>query len=238
MAITTMGAVPVIQASHVARTTYLRQVAATTTFGLGIAGVFGVLSAITILSVPALAARWPSLIVILCAWGVANYLVRPLVFSDSSATRWVGFLTGAAAEGVAMGYLLLGAVLIGTQAGNPLLLVLEAGGLTGLTCLGMLAYLMTGPKELSMVGALMSALTLPMLLLMALTFIFPIGGPFGILISLVFVGISAGGLLYQINGVMHRLSTDMVIPGSYMITLGMLALFWNILVLLMRLNRR
>jgi modulator of FtsH protease len=237
MAITTMNAVPVLQASDVARSTYLRQVAATTTLGLGVAGVFGVVSAMSILAMPVLATPMVSLVVILGAWGIANYLVRPLVFSDSTASRWLGFLAGSAAEGVAMGYLLLSAVIIGTHSGNPLLLIGEAGGLTGLTCLGMMAYLMTGPKQLSMVGALLSALTLPMLILMAVSFIFPIGGPIGILIALVFVGISAGGLLYQINVVMHRLRTDMVIPGSYMITLGMLALFWNILVLLMRLNR-
>ena len=54
----------------------------------------------------------------------------------------------------------------------------------------------------------------------------------------VLVLVSAGGLLYQINSVIHKLHTDQHIEGAYLITLSVLVLFWNILVLLMRLNRR
>jgi hypothetical protein len=235
-----MSAVPVRHATEVARAAYLRQVAATTGVGLLVAAMFGLISAATIAMVPMLMGRWVSMFVILGAWGIANYLVRPMVFSESTATRWVGFLVGSAAEGVAMGYLLLAAALVGARNGNPFLLFFEAGGLTGLACLGTLAYLSTGPKQLSYVGGILSALSLPMLVLMAVMFVFPsiLGGPIGILLSLVFVGISAVGLLYQANEVIHKLRTDMVIPGAYSITLGLLALFWNILVLLMRLQRR
>jgi uncharacterized YccA/Bax inhibitor family protein len=77
-----------------------------------------------------------------------------------------------------------------------------------------------------------------MLALMVISFVFPIGGPFGILLSVVFVGLSAGGLLFNLNQVMHRMSTDMVVPAAYHVTLGMLVLFWNVLSLLMRLQRR
>ena len=37
---------------------------------------------------------------------------------------------------------------------------------------------------------------------------------------------------------MHKLNTQQHIEGAYMITMGILILFWNILSLLMRLNRR
>ena len=53
-----------------------------------------------------------------------------------------------------------------------------------------------------------------------------------------FVALSAGGLLFNLNHVMHRMSTDMVVPAAYHVTLGMLVLFWNVLSLLMRLQRR
>jgi len=80
----------------------------------------------------------------------------------------------------------------------------------------------------------------PMLALMAVSFIFPslFGGTVGLLLSVVFVVVSAAGLLYQINVVLHRLKTNQHVEGSYMITLGILILYWNILTLLMRLSRR
>ena len=58
------------------------------------------------------------------------------------------------------------------------------------------------------------------------------------LLSAVFVVVSAAGLLYQVNQVIHRLRTDMHIEGAYLITMGVLVLFWNLLSLLMRLNGR
>ena len=44
-------------------------------------------------------------------------------------------------------------------------------------------------------------------------------------------------MLYQINVVMHQLDTRQHSEGAYMITMGILILIWNILYLLMRLNR-
>ena len=49
----------------------------------------------------------------------------------------------------------------------------------GLTVVGMVAYLLTGPKNLSLIGGAMAALSLPMLALMVISFVFPIGGVFG-----------------------------------------------------------
>ena len=94
------------------------------------------------------------------------------------------------------------------------------------------------PRDLSYIGAGLSMLFLPMMILMAVSFVFPIGGPIGILISILFVGVSAAGLLYQMNKVLRELRSDMHVEGAYMITMGILILFWNILVLLMRLQRR
>ena len=109
-----------------------------------------------------------------------------------------------------------------------------------MTGMGMTAYVWTGPKDFSMIGGLLSAVFVPMLVLMAVSFIFPalFGGVLGTIMCAVFVVISAAGLLYQINQVMHQLRTDMHIEGAYLITMGVLILFWNILSLLMRLNRR
>ena len=75
-----------------------------------------------------------------------------------------------------------------------------------------------------------------MMVLMVLSFVFPIGGTLGLLLTGVFVVVSAAGLLYQINAVMHQLRTDQHVEGSYMITMGVLILFWNLLSLLIQLT--
>jgi FtsH-binding integral membrane protein len=104
----------------------------------------------------------------------------------------------------------------------------------------MTAYVWTSPREFSFIGAALSALSLPMLILMGVGLVFPalFGGVFGILISGLFVVISAAGLLYQVNQVFHKLDTRQHIEGAFLIMMGLLVLFWNILVLLMKLNRR
>ncbi len=234
----TSPAVPLTYADGNLRVRYLQRVAAITVLGLFIAGVTGVFSSGVIALVPALQNRLASFVIIMGGMGVANWVAPRFVFSASAPARWGGFLLGTAAEGVALGYLLLTAFVLGAQSGNPLLLVAQAMGLTGLAAAGMTAYLWTSPRDFSMVRAGLAALAIPMLVLMVLSFVFPISGTIGILMSLAFVAMSVGGLLYKVNDVLHRLQSDMYVEGAYTITLGILALFWNILVLLMRLQRR
>lgn len=45
------------------------------------------------------------------------------------------------------------------------------------------------------------------------------------------------GLLYQLNAVIHSFTPDKEMEGAYIITIGVLVLFGNILSLLMRLRR-
>ncbi|MEL6347903.1 MAG: Bax inhibitor-1 family protein, partial [Myxococcota bacterium] len=141
-------------------------------------------------------------------------------------------------EGISFGWLLLSAVLIGAQTGNPFGLIGSALVLTALTGVGLTAYVWSGPKEFKMLGAVLSTLSLPMLVLMVVSFAVPslFGGVLGIGLTALFVVISAAGLLYQINVVLHQLGTEQHIEGSYLITLGILVLYWNILSLLMRLS--
>ena len=79
-----------------------------------------------------------------------------------------------------------------------------------------------------------------MLIVMGVSFAFPslLGGTAGLLLGGLFVLISVGSLLYQLNTVMHRFTVSMHIEGAYTLTIGILVLFWNILSLLMRSNRR
>lgn len=229
--------VPVAESAVDARVAFLRKVGGMTFLGLVFAGITAMISMGAVLSIPMLANQWVSLGIMLGAIFGSRFIGDSMVHNPS--TQMIGFAIGTGLQGVAMGYLLLAAVLLSIDLyANPLVVIGQALGLVGLTVVGMVAYLLTGPKNLSMIGGAMSALALPMLALMVISFVFPIGGPFGILLSAVFVAISAGGLLYNLNTVMHRMSTDMVVPAAYHVTLGMLVLFWNILSLLMRLQRR
>jgi FtsH-binding integral membrane protein len=233
------SAIPLVRADETTRVLYLRRVATISLLGLVVAAITGFVSAGAIAMVPALQGRGASLLLIFGAYGIAHYGVRPLVFSENAAARWAGFFGAAIFEGIAMGYLLLAAIVISLDAtGSALLLIGQALGLTATAGLGITAYLWSQPRELSMVKAGLSAVFLPMLILMGVSIVFPIGGIAGIGISALFVVVSAAGLLYQMNQVLHQLRTDMHVEGAYLVTMGVLVLFWNVLSLLMRLQDR
>lgn len=230
--------IPVARASADARVQYLQKVLLITAFGLGLSGITGMVSAAGIALVPGLLSGYAPMLLILGCWAVTNYVARPMVFG---AAKWPGFFIGTIAQGVAMGFLLLVAMLVSrAEFGNPFVFIGVAMAMTGFTGVGMAAYVWTGPKNFSMIGAGLSAMAIPMMILMAVSFGFPglFGGTFGLVMSFVFVGISAAGLLYQVNEVIHRFSTDQHVEAAYTITIGMLVLFWNLLSLLMRLRRR
>jgi hypothetical protein len=217
------------------RVDYLKKVLILTVFGLGVSAVTGLFSALMVGMVPLLQGRLAMFVIIMGSFFAAQSWCSKLVFGGQ---RVLGFVLAAVFQGVAMGYLLLMAITMGIGMGSPFLLIFEAMALVGLAAAGMTAYLWTGPREFSMLKAGLAALSLPMLVLMVLSFVFPIGGTLGILLTGAFVVVSAGGLLYQINNVLHRLRSSQTVEGAYLITMGVLVLFWNVLSLLMRLQRR
>ena len=224
-----------------ARVTYLKRVMLWTTGGLTIAAIVGSISAVALYIAAAAGLTFVlspavSLIGIMGSFAIAQWVAPKLVFGEH---KLLGFLLGTVFEGISFGWLLLAAVMTGLQTGEPFGLIGAALVLTGLTGAGLTAYVWTNPREFKLLGAALSALFVPMLLLMGVSFVFPslFGGVLGIGLSALFVVISAGGLLYQINSVLHNLRTDMHIEGSYLITMGVLILYWNILTLLMSLSR-
>jgi len=230
--------VPVAQAEASERSTYLQKVLTWTLGGLFVSGISSMASVVILSGFHALLSGYFPMIIILGCWAITNFVARPMVFGEAKIP---GFLLGTMAQGVAMGYLLLAAMIISRMAqGNSLVLVGLASGLTGFSALGMASYTYIARRNFSMIGAALSALSIPMLILMAVSFAFPalLGGTAGLLMGAVFVVISAASLLYQLNAVIHSFRTSMHIEGAYTITLGILVLFWNILSLMMRLNRR
>lgn len=234
----TVRAIPIAEASPEVRSSYLRRVLGTTVFGLALAAVVGVASAMFIATQPWLFRGYAPLAIILGLWAVVNFVARPMVFGTM---KWPGFLLGTVAQGAAMGFILLVAAALSLQTyGDPFRLIATAFGITVCTGIGLAIYVSSERREFSMLRAGLAAATIPMLILMAVTFAFPnlIGGPIGLIVGLIFVVISAAGLLYQLNLVMHEFSEEMSVEASYLMTIGVLVLFWNILSFIMRLTRR
>lgn len=220
------------------RASFLRKVAGLTFAGLFVSGTTSVVSASAIVLVGS-TSHLVSLAVMMGSFFIARMVGGSLVYSESAPARYAGFFVGSVFQGVAMGYLILSAMFLSqAQFGNPLVFLVQAAGLVGLTVAGMVAYLLTGPKQLSMVGGALAAMSLPMLALMVISFIWPIGGFMGMLLSALFVVMSAGGLLYSLNNVMHQMSTQQYVAGAFHVTMGVLTLFWNVLTFLMRMQRR
>lgn len=233
---------PAATAPASARSSFLRQVGALTALGLLVSLTVGAGSAVglgfAVSAVPFLGTWMGQMLVIFGSFAITQYLARGMVESEGPV-KWAGFFLGTAFQGVAMGWLLLVAAVVGLQSlGNPFGLILQAFGLVGLLTVGMFAWLMTGPKDLNLVQGGIAMLSLPMLALMIVSFVFPIGGPLGIALVFAFVVISAGGVLVQLNQVMHRYPTNRPVPAAYGVTIGLLVLYWNILSLLIRLQRR
>lgn len=230
--------VAIADAAPEVRSAYLRRVLGITVFGLALAAVVGVVSSLLIASQPWLfSGYWPLLFILGC-WAITNFVARPMVFGTA---KWPGFLLGTVAQGAAMGFILLVGVAVSQQAfANPFRLVGTALGITLCTGIGLAIYASAERREFSLLRAGLSATFIPMLILMAVSFAFPnfLGGPIGIAVSGVFVLISAAGLLYQLNLVLHEFSEDMAIEGAYIVTIGLLILFWNVLSLLTRIFRR
>jgi FtsH-binding integral membrane protein len=231
-------AVPVALATPEIRTAYLRRVTTITMLGLAIAAAVGLLSTFLLAQNPTLLTGYFPMIIILGCWGVTNFVAPKMVFGSS---KWAGFVLGTVTQGIALGFILLVGILLSQQRfGNPFNLIGTALGITVCVGLGLAIYAAAERREFSLLRAGLAATFIPMLVLMAVSFAFPnlFSGTFGVVICGVFVLISAAGLLYQLNNVIHNFSSDMHIEGAYTVAIGVLVLFWNILSLLSRITRR
>lgn len=228
------------------RVTYLKRVMLYTAGGLSFTALVGLATTAALYVALAngmtfLFGSWVSFGCIMGCFAIAHWVAPSMVFGRQ---KLLGFFIACLFEGISFGWLLLSAFGMSMAAtGNPFGLAGMALALTAATGIGLTAYVWSGPKEFKLLGATLATVGPAMLLLMVGSFVasvaFPgiMGGPLGIGISAIFVAISAAGLLYQVNAVLHRLHTEMHIEGAYLITMGVLVLYWNILTLLMSLSR-
>jgi FtsH-binding integral membrane protein len=227
------SAAPAISGPSEERHAFLKRTALWTFIGLLVAGVVGGISTVAIAPAILASGRYGGTVVVLVTFLLAHFVARKMVYSGAKVP---GFILAVLSEGIALGVLLLTAVLVmGMDAGAAL--VVQALGLTAATAGGMLVYVWFSKGEMKLLGAFLAMAFVPMLILMAIGIFFPIGGTFGLIISAAFVLVSAGGLLYRLNFVVHNLDTNQHVEGAYEITMGVLVLLWNIITLLMRLRR-
>jgi FtsH-binding integral membrane protein len=211
----------------------LRKVALLTLIGLSVAAVVGATSMFTL--APALFAITPyaGFATVLITWAVAHWVCRGMVYGSM---KGLGFALACVCEGISFGFLLLSTVAMAGVEGG-ILLVAQALGLVAATAGGMLAYVWFNKGSLNVIGAFLSMAFVPMLILMAISWFFPVGGTFGIIISGAFVVVSAAGLLYKLNQIVHSDDGDHPIEAAYELTMSLLVLLWNLIVLLNRLRR-
>jgi len=226
--------VPVVEALPEDRVEYLKKTGTYTAISLTIAAFSAVAS--TMFIAPVVGGGWPAMIVILGSFGIAHYVAPKMVFG---AQKQAGLIVASVAMGVAFGFILLMAMYVSAaNLGSPYTLIGQAMAATALTSFGMVGYLWANPKDFSFIGAGLSMLLMPMLVLMVVSFVFPIGGTIGLIMSAGFVVFSAGALLYSTNTVLHDMDTSMHVEGAYLMSMALLTLLWNILNLLMRLTSR
>jgi FtsH-binding integral membrane protein len=226
--------IPAIAASVAERAAFLRRAAAWTVAGLVITAITSVISMLVVVPAVARGGTIALLVVVYGSFLVSQTVARRMVYGESKVA---GFLLGMAAQGIALGFLLMATLLLG-EVGEGLKAIAYALALTLLASLAMLIYASIRKREFSMLGAGLSMVFIPMLCLMGLQLVFPFNGPFGLVISLIFVAVSVGAMLWKLNRVLYLMPTTMAIEGGFEISLGIVVLFWNILSLLNRVRRR
>ncbi len=226
---------PAVSGPSEARIAFLRKVGLLTFGGLSLTAVIAVISMLTIAPI-VMRVPFGAFAGILGTFFFAHYFCRKLVYGSAKVP---GFLLAIAAEGVSFGFLLLTTILYAgpEHFGEGVMIVAKGMGLTAAAAFGMLVYVWFNKSDLSMVRAGLSVLGIPMLVLMVLQFVFPVGGVFGLILCAVLVAVSGASLLYALNVVVHDMDDDMHVEAAYEITMKLLVLLWNIIQLLNRLRR-
>lgn len=225
----------IIQASPADRSQFLTGVAGWTLAGLVVTAIVSIASVIFVVPVVMGLGQWGILGVMLGSMFVSQSIAKNMVYGES---KLPGFLLGTVAQGISFGFILFVTLFGVGGIADGLLLVGQCMGMVVLSGAAMLVYVSTEKREFSLLRSGLSMMAIPMLVLMAISFIWPIGGTLGILMSAGFVAISAGSLLYKLNHVVHNMDTSQKIEAGYELTLSIVVLLWNLLSLFNRLRSR
>ncbi len=225
---------PAISGPSEARLAFLRKVGVWTFLSLAATAVVAVLSTIFIAPVVYGFGRFGAMVAILGSFALSQYVARNMIYGQQ---KLPGLGLAAVGQGVSFGFLLLSTLSFGGAEAysEGVRIIATAMGITAASALGMLVYVWFNKSDLSMVKAGLSIMGLPMLVLMGVSFIFPIGGTFGLILCAVFVVASGASLLYRLNTVVHEFDESMHLEAAYEISMSLLVLLWNLISLL---NRR
>jgi FtsH-binding integral membrane protein len=226
--------VPAIAAPVEERTAFLRRAALWTMGGLAITSVAAIVSMALVVPVVARGGTWAIIGVVYGSFLLTQTVARRMVYGNAKVG---GFVLGTAMQGVALSFLLVATLVIGGVA-EGLKVIGYALALTLAASVAMLAYVSMAKREFSMLKAGLTMLFIPMLLLMVLQLVFPINGPLGIILSVIFVAVSVGAMLWKLNYLLYEMPASMPLEGGFEVSLGIVVLFWNILSLLNRVRRR
>lgn len=214
------------------RSAFLRRAALWTLAGLTMTAVTSLLSIVVIVPVVLQGGTLAIIGVVYGSFLLSQTVARRMVYGTAKP---VGFVLGTAAQGIALSFLLLFTVAAG--GGDGLMVIGYALAMTLTSVVGMLAYVSMEKRDFSMLRAGLAMMFVPMLVLMGLQLVFPIGGTMGIVISLVFVAVSVGAMLWTLNKVLYAMPLTMGVEAGYEISLAIVVLFWNVLALLNRIRR-
>ncbi len=235
------GFAPPISGPSESRLAFMRKVGVFTFVGLAVAALIAVVSTFTVAPALYSMGRWGGFVGIMGSFAISHYVARKMVYGGAKIP---GFVLAVAFEGVSFGFLLLSTISYVPIGGTAeaafaagLGIIAKAMAITASSGLGMLIYVWFNKSELSIVKAGLSILGMPMIVLMVLSFVFPVGGVFGLIICGVFVVASGAALLYRLNSVVHEYSEDQHIEAAYEISMALLVLLWNVISLLNRLRR-
>ncbi len=225
---------PAVSGPSQARLAFLRKVGVGTFLSLAATAVVAVLSTMFIAPIVMNFGRFGVMAAIFGTFALSHWVARGMVYGNAKVP---GLALAVVGEGISFGFLLLSTLAIG-GAGEGMRIIATAMGITAASGLGMLVYVWFNKSELSLVKAGLSTMGMPMLVLMAVSFVFPFNGVFGLIVCAVFVVASGAALLYRLNTVVHEFDDDMHIEASYEISMALLVLLWNIISLLNRLRDR
>jgi FtsH-binding integral membrane protein len=216
------------------RSEFLRQVAMRTLGGLFLTAIVSVFSTLYIAPPVFRTGVWAVLVVVYGSFYGAQYLGRKMVYGDNKAA---GFVVGTTLQGIALGFLLLIAM-VTTAPGEGVALIGYALLMVVLSVAAMLLYVTAERREFSMVRAGLTMLSIPMLILMGLQLVLPMNGTAGVLVSGLFLAVSVGALLYRLNTVIHDFPITASTEASFELTLSIVVFFWNLLAFFLRMKRR
>lgn len=216
------------------RAAFLTRVGGWTLGGLTVTAFVSVVSLLFVVPAVLQFGTFAILAVIYGSMFLSQSVARNMVYGEN---KLAGFLLGTGAQGVSFGFILFATLFGFGVVSDGLLLIGQCMLMVVLTGAAMFVYVSMARRDFSLLGAGLSMLFIPMLALMAIQLVWPIGGVAGILLSGLFVAISAGSLLYKLNFVVHKMDTSQSMEGGYDLSLSIIVLLWNLLSLFNRLRR-